>query len=493
MTNTVPDANQASGVAARRITAAIAIVPLVTAQLMITLDSTIVSVALPSLQPDIGLSNADRAWAVTAYTLMFGGLLLLGGRLGDLMGRKRVLLIGVVGFAVVSAVCGAAQNDLMFIGSRALQGAFAALIAPSTLALITTTFTQPRERTRAVGVYAATAMSGGALGLIIGGVLTDFLDWRWCMFVNVPIAAVVVTGTLVYVKSPPRHPDLRADVLGAVLVTLGMIGIIYGLGAASAHGWGSGQTVGALLAGAVLLTAFVWWQSRTDNPLLPLRVAANRVSSGSFLAMMISAFCTFGMMLGMTYQLQTVLGYSPLEAGIAFIAFVGTAVVSSTQVGRRLVRRMRPGLMIATGLALYALSLLLISRLTAESSYWPDIFAPLALMGLGVGILTVPVVGTVMSVSDARDSGVVAAIVNTMQQAGGAVGAALLNTISIKAAAAYLASRPHDAAAEVGATVHGFIVASQWSVGIALAGAVIAAIAVNVPAPASSEKQPAKA
>ncbi|MYW01788.1 MFS transporter [Streptomyces sp. SID3343] len=461
--------------------------PLVTAQLMITLDSTIVSVALPSIQPDVGLSDADRAWAVTAYTLAFGGLLLLGGRIGDLIGRKRALVIGVIGFALSSVLCGAAQNAVMLVGSRGLQGVFAALIAPSTLALITSTFTEPRQRTRAVGVYAATAMSGGALGLVVGGLLTDYLDWRWCMFVNIPIAAVVVLGTFRYVPNLPRHPGVNPDLPGAALVTLGLVGVIYGLGVASDYGWASGRTVGALVAGVLLLAAFGWRQSRAADPLVPLRVAKNRVGAGSFLAMMISAFCTFGMMLGMTYQLQTVSGYSPLQAGLAFVAFVGTAVLSSTQVGRRLTPRMRPGLMMAAGLLLYAVALLLIGRLTPHSSYLPDVLPPLALMGLGVGVLTVPVVGTVMSAGEPRDAGVVAAIVNTMQQVGGSVGAALLNTISISAAATYLAARPNDPAAEVGAKVHGFVVASQWSAGIALVGALVVAVAVNAPAPRAEQ------
>ncbi|KPI11592.1 major facilitator superfamily MFS_1 [Actinobacteria bacterium OK074] len=483
MTNTVPEAGRASAAAVRRGRTAFAIVPLATAQLMITLDSTIVSVALPTLQADVGLTDSQRAWAVTAYTLAFGGLLLLGGRLGDLFGRRRALIIGVVGFALSSVVCGAAQNDLMFIGSRGLQGIFAALIAPSTLALITTTYTEARERTRAVGIYAATAMSGGALGLVVGGVLTDYLGWRWCMYVNIPIAVIVVVGSLLSVANPPRHPDVKPDVPGAVLVTLGMVGIIYGLGVAGDRGWASGRTVGALVGGVLVLVAFGWWQARTAHPLLPPRVAANRVGAASFLVMMVAAFCTFGMMLGMTYQLQTVLGYSPVAAGIAFLGFVGTAVVSSTQLGRRLVPHMRPGLMMATGLVLYALAYLLVTRLTPHSSYWPDVFPPLAVMGVGVGILTVPVVGTVMSVSAARDSGVVAAVVNTMQQAGGSVGAALLNTVSISAAARYLASRPDNAATRVAVTVHGFVVSARWSASIALVCAVLALVAVNVPAP----------
>ncbi len=486
MAETVSEVGQLADINRR---SRIALVPLVAAQLMITLDSTIVSVALPSLQSDIDLSDSARAWAVTAYTLTFGGLLLLGGRLGDLIGRRRALLIGVVGFAAVSAVCGAARNGPMFVGSRACQGASAALIAPSILALIGSTFTDKRERTRAVGVYAATSMSGGALGLIIGGLLTQYLSWRWCMYVNIPIGAVVVLGTVVYVVSPPRHPDVRPDVPGGILATAGMAGVIYGLGVAGADGWGSSRPIGALIIGTVLLGTFVWWQSRTPSPLLPLRLVGNRVSAVCFLALMISAFCTFGLMLGMTFQLQTVLGYSPFEAGMAFLAFVGTAVLSSTQVGRRLMPRMRPGLMMALGLTLFAVALLLATRLTVHSSYWPDVFPPMVVMGFGVGILTVPLVGTVMSAADPRDASVAGALVNTMQQIGGSVGAALLNTVSISAAAGYLASHPDGPSTRIAASVRGFIAASRWSLGIALAGAVIAGIVVNSPSPRSEKKR----
>ncbi|MFC0041217.1 MFS transporter [Actinomadura rayongensis] len=486
MTNSPPDTgtDTETGAAAQEpgkpAGIALALIPLAMAQLMITLDSTIVSVALPTLQPDVGLTNAARAWTVTGYTVAFGSLLLLNGRLGDLIGRKRALIIGAIGFAVVSGVAGAAVNAAMFVGARALQGAFAALIAPSALALISTTFTEPRQRGRALGVYAATAMAGGGVGLIVGGALTDYLSWRWCMYVNIPIAAVVALGTLFTVASPPRHPGLKLDIPGAVLVTVGMVGLIYGLAEAGESGWDSGKTIGALIAGAALIAAFAAWQARTASPLLPLRVVLHRSSSASFLAMMISAFCTFGMMLGMTYQLQTVLNYSPMKAGFAFIGFVGTAVVSSTQIGRRLVTRLRPGVMMALGLVLYAVALLLVTRLTVGSSYWVDIFPPMALMGIGVGILTVPIVATVMAEADARDSGVVAAIVNTMQQAGGSVGAALLNTISVSAAAAFVRDGRGDA---VAASIHGFILSSRWSAAIAIAGALIAVVAVNTKLP----------
>ncbi|WP_062216208.1 MFS transporter [Streptomyces sp. NBRC 109706] len=476
MTN-APRAGQAPST---RVSRGVALALISLAQLMITLDSTIVSVALPAIQDAVDLSDAGRQWTVTAYTLAFGGLLLLGGRVGDLIGRKQALLIGVAGFVLASVLGGAAVNVEMLLGARALQGVFAALIAPSTLSLITTTFTEPRERAKALGVYAACAMSGGALGLVLGGVLTDYLNWRWCLFVNVPLGAAVLIGVLTSVPTPPREGRSRLDVPGAVLSSLAMLGLIYGFGEAAEYGWSSWQVIGALAAAALLMAVFLLSQSRVTQPLLPLRVLANRDSAAAFLAMGVAAFCTYGMLLGMTYQFQTVMGYSPLRTGLAFLGYVGTAVVFSTQVARWLVARAPLGPMIASGLGVFAVALLLLTRLTPESDYLTDILPALMLFGIGVGTLTVPAMTTVMTVTESRDSGVASAIINTVQQAGGSVGAALLNTISISAAATYLASRDGDPGSELSASVHGFVVASRWSVGIALATALVVLVAVRV-------------
>ncbi|MFD7668869.1 MFS transporter [Streptomyces sp. NPDC059788] len=481
MTEALPTGPKPSGGGRTSRTVALALISL--AQLMITLDSTIVSVALPSMQSAVGLSDTGRQWAVTSYTLAFGGLLLIGGRLGDLIGRKRAMLIGVAGFALASALGGAASSATMLISARALQGVFAALIAPSTLALITTTFTEPRERAKALGVYTASAMSGGAIGLVVGGALTDYLGWRWCLYVNVPIAVVVLLGATTLTAGARSRTGARLDLPGAALCSLGMLALIYGLGEATTYGWGSVQIIGALLASAVLLTAFILWQRRAAHPLLPLRVLTNRNSAASFLALMISAFCTFGMLLGMTYQLQTVMGYSPLKTGLAFLGYVGTAVVFSTQVARRLVARMRLGVMMAAGLVMFCLGLLSLVRLGPDATYPTEVLPALLLFGIGVGTLTVPAMTVVMSVTEARDSGVVSAIVNTAQQAGGSVGATVQNTISLSAAAGYLAARHGDPAAEVSASVHGFVVASVASAGLALVGALIAVFAINAQQP----------
>lgn len=449
------------------------------AQLMVTLDSTIVSVALPSVQRSIGLSDAGRQWALTAYTLAFGSLLLLGGRVADLVGRKRTMLIGVAGFALASALGGAAVNATTLIGARALQGAFAALIAPSTLSLVTATFTEAKERARALSIYTAAMMTGGGLGLILGGLLTTYLGWRWCLYVNLPVAVAVVVAGLRLVPNPPGDASARLDLPGAVLSSAAMLALIYALGEASSFGWGSGAILGTLSAALVLLVGFIWWQARAPRPLLPLRVLTKRDSGAAFLAFVVSAFCTYGMLLGMTYQLQVVMRYTPLKAGLAFLAYVATAVIWSTQVATRLVRRVRPGHLIAAGLAVFAVALTLLTMLSPTSTY-PEVLPALLLFGVGVGTITVPAISTVVAVNDPQDHGVCSAIVNSSQQVGASIGAALLNTISVAAAASYLAVHGSAAGTRLQAAVHGLAVSSRWGSVVALAGAVIAVVAIRV-------------
>jgi len=463
----------------RRAQRAVVLAVISLAQLMITLDSTIVSVALPSVQRAVGLSDASRQWVVTAYTLAFGGLLLLGGRVGDMIGRKNAMLVGVTGFALASALGGAAGNSTMLIGARALQGVFAALIAPSTLSLISSTFTEPRERAKAFSVYTATAMSGGAIGLMLGGALTDSLGWRWCLYVNIPIAALVLAAGPKYLPGPPRVRGNSLDLPGVLLGTGGIVALIYALGEAETYGWGSTTIVATLVTAVVLLVAFAVVQTRTAQPLLPPRVLTDRNSAASFLALMVAAFCTYGMLLGMTYQLQVVMGYSPVETGLAFLAYVVTAVVYSTQVARRLTLAVRPGLLAMTGLLLFAAGLLTLTRLTPDSSYPGGVLPALLLFGVGVGTITVPVMSTVMSVTRPEDGSVVSAVVNASQQLGGSVGAALLNTISVSAAADHLARHPGGPAARMNADVHGFVVASAWSAAAALVCAAVVVVAIN--------------
>ncbi|MFJ8017267.1 MFS transporter [Streptomyces sp. NPDC096339] len=452
------------------------------AQLMVWLDATIVAVALPSAQEAVGLTDASRQWTVTAYALTFGGLLLLGGRVGDVLGLKRSLMIGVIGFSLASAVGGAATTPEMLVGARAAQGVFAALIAPSTLSLISSTFTVPAERAKAFGIFTAISMSGGATGLILGGALTDYLDWRWCFYINIFFAAAILIGGYLALVNPERNPDTKLDVPGAILATAGMLALIYGLGEGGSEGWGSPVILGALGAAVVLLGAFVLVQHKSERPLLPLRVLTNRNSGGAFLAMSISAFCMLGMFLGMTYQLQSVMGYSPFKTGLAFLAYIVTAAVYSTKVASKLLMHLRPKVMIAAGLVISAAGLLVLTRLTPDSGYLTGVFPALILFGLGVGNLAVPVFQTAMAAAEPRDAGIVSAVVNTSQQVGGSIGAALLNTVSTSAAAAYLASHT-GAGAEQAAAVHGLALACAVAAGVALVGAVVAGTLINVRPP----------
>src|ERR1700733_7447911 len=294
-----------------------------TAQLMVVLDATVVNIALPSAQKALSFSDSNRQWIVTAYSLTFGSLLLLFGRVGDLWGRKRTLMIGLVAFGVVSAVGGAAQSFGMLVTARAFQGAAGALLAPSALSLLTTTFTEPRERGIAFGIYGAVAGAGGAVGLLLGGVLTEYLSWRWCLYVNVALAVVAVAGAVRLLAAHPRDPDVHIDWPGTVLVVAGLVALVYGLSEADTKGWGAVTTDVLLVAGGVLLAAFVLVERRVQHPLLPLRIAVNRFRGGAYLAIGLSAIGVFGIFLFLTYYLQESLGYSPVKTGLAFLPMIG--------------------------------------------------------------------------------------------------------------------------------------------------------------------------
>ena len=311
------------------------------AQLMVVLDSTIMIIALPSAQHALGFSNTDRQWVVTAYTLAFGGFLLLGGRISDMVGPKRTLMTGVLGFALASAIGGASQTTLMLIGARGLQGLFGALLAPSVLSLLTSTFTDPKERGRAFGIYATIAIAGSAFGLILGGFLTEYVDWRWCLYVNLPIAGLVLFGAFTMIPERARVPGVRLDVLGVVLGCGGLVSLVYGLGEAGTSGWDSTHVIVALVVAGLLLTAFVVWQSRGPNPLLPLRVLRNRNRAGSFLTILLAVTGMFGTFLFLTYLLQTIKHYSPLMTGVAFLPLLALNALAATQIASRLLPRVR--------------------------------------------------------------------------------------------------------------------------------------------------------
>ncbi|GAA4824790.1 MFS transporter [Streptomyces ziwulingensis] len=451
------------------------------AQLMVALDMTIVSIALPAAQADVHLSDTSKGWVVTAYTLAFGGLLMLGGRLGDMVGRRRAVLLGAAGFAAVSVLGGAASNAAVLIAARALQGVFAALLTPSTLALLTSVFPEGRERAKALGLYGAALMSGGAVGLVLGGALTDSLTWRWTFYVNVPIALVVVLAGARLFPDPPRPARVPLDIVGAILGCAGIVGCIYAFGEAGARGWGSPVIIGSLAAGLVLLAVFGVVQSRVAHPLLPPRVLADRNRAGAFLTIVISTFAMLGMFLFMTFQFQDVMGYSSLRAGLSFLPYVVVAAVISTRVTGRIMPHVRPRVLLVSGLLVEASGLFLLTRLTPDSGYTASVLPALLLFGIGVGLLVAPIMSTATTVSDPADTGIASAFVNTSQQIGGSIGTALLNSVAASASAAYLAAHAH--ASDNWATVHGMTVACGWAAAVLVAGAVVVAFLVTADPP----------
>ncbi|MBH1936109.1 MFS transporter [Streptomyces sp. AV19] len=460
-----------------------------TAQLMVVLDATIVNIALPSAQRELHMSDTNRQWVITAYTLAFGGLLLLGGRVADLLGRKRTFLAGLVGFAVASAIGGAAQTDWQLFGARALQGVFAATLAPSALSLLTTTFTEPRERAQAFGVFSGIAGAGNAIGLITGGVLTEYLDWRWCMYVNAPIAVAAFLGGSwsLHDHRPERRP--RLDVPGALLACTGLVGVVFGCSEASSLGWDSPRVLGSLSAGGLLLGLFAVRQTRAATPLLPPRIVRDRNRTGAFLTLALAVVAMFGMFLYMTYYFQSVLDYRPVEAGLAFLPMSATIMLTSTQLSPRLLHRLPPRALLSSGALLAAAGLFLLTSLPIRAEYAGHVLPSTILFGLGMGLIFVPVVDTATKGVDPADAGVASATVNTCQQVGGSIGTALLNTIATSATAAYLAARRPAATPAVvkSAVVHGFHVGLAWASAIMLLAAVTAWVLIVAGPPSRRE------
>jgi EmrB/QacA subfamily drug resistance transporter len=465
------------------------------AQLMVVLDATIVNIALPSAQHALGFSNADRQWVVTAYSLAFGGLLLLGGRLSDLVGRRRMLIIGLVGFAAASALGGAATGFAMLATGRAIQGAFGALLAPAALSTLTVTFTDPVERSKAFGVYGAIAGAGGAVGLLLGGILTEYLSWRWCLYVNVILALVAVTGAVRLLGGQTRDPDVRLDPAGTVLVVGGLVALVYGFSEADTKGWGAPITLALLLAGVVLLAAFVFAERRVRHPLLPLRIVLDRFRGGSYLAILLSAMGLFGLFLFLTYYLQLLLRYSPITTGLAFLPFVAALVVASTAASA-LLPRLGPRILIPAGLLIAAAGLVLLAaKLGLHTSYAAWILPGLVVMGLGLGLVFGCALNTATYGAAPADAGVASAMVNTNQQVGGSIGTALLNTIAASAFSSYLLGHGRGPLVLAGAAVHSYVVAFWVSAGIFAGAAVVCGIvlAPGVLAPAAGEAAPALA
>jgi EmrB/QacA subfamily drug resistance transporter len=445
------------------------------AQLMVVLDATVVNIALPSAQKALHFSNDSRQWIVTGYALTFGSLLLLGGRIGDLFGRKWTFIVGLLGFAVASAVGGAAQSFGMLVGARAVQGAFGALLAPAALSLLTTTFTDAAERGRAFGLYGAIAGSGASLGLLLGGVLTQALNWRFTMYINLIFAAVAVAGALALLvnERPAQRP--RFDLPGVASVTLGLFALVFGLNHAERTSWGNTTTIALLSLAATLLVAFVGIERRARLPLLPLRVVADRDRGASFLSIGLAAAAVFAAFLFLTYYMQQNLGFSPVLNGLAFLPMTAGVVVSAGLASTRLLPRFGPRALIVSGMLLGAAGMLYLTGVGTHSSYAAQVLPALAVMGIGFGLIFAPAIATATLGVGPQDAGVASATVNANQQVGGSVGLALLSTVAASATSGYIGSAHPTAALLAAASVHGYTTAFLWSAGIFVLGALVAA------------------
>jgi EmrB/QacA subfamily drug resistance transporter len=447
------------------------------AQLMVVLDSTVVNIALPAAQADLNFSDGERQWVVTAYSLAFGSLLLLGGRLSDLIGRKRTFIIGLVGFAVASALGGAADSFGTLVAARALQGVFGALLAPTALAVLTTTFTIPKERARAFGIFGAIAGAGGAVGLLLGGYLTEKFDWRWNLYINVFIAIIGVIGAAIYVSESKRTgPRPKLDIPGTVLISGGLFGLVYGFANAETDGWGSPLTWGMLAGAAVLLVAFVLWQRRATHPLLPLSIVLDRNRGAAYASVLIAGAGMFGIFLFVTYYLQASLGFSPIQTGLSFLPMIAMLVLAA-QLGTNIfVPRFGPKIMVPLGMVIAAVAMIMLTRLDLDSSYAANVLPALMLMGFGMGTIMPASMQTATLGVDREFAGVASAMVNTSQQVGGSIGVALLNTLAATAATDYLASHAASADAAANAAIASYATAYWWGAGFFALGAVVSAL-----------------
>src|SRR5580693_8057278 len=448
------------------------------AQLMVVLDATIVNIALPSAQHSLGFANSDRQWVVTAYVLAFGSLLLVGGRLGDMFNRKRVFIVGLIGFAVASAIGGASVNFTMLVAARALQGAFGAILAPAALGTLVSTFRDPLERKRAFAVYGSVAVAGGAVGLILGGVLTQYLSWRYTLFVNLIFAAIAAAGALAYIRgSRPANPP-RMDWPGAVLACAGLFLIVFGFSHAETAGWTATLTVGSLVLGPVLLAWFVLAERRSSHPLLPLRVILDRARGGSYVAVGISGIAIFGTFLFLTYYLQLIKRESPLTTGLLFLPMIGCILIASNLASIVGLPRLGPRVLIAAGMLLGAGGMTYLTQVTVTSSYVSSVLPALLILGLGFGMIFSPAINTATTGVAREDSGVASALVNTMQQVGGSIGTAALSTVALTATATYLAAHRAGQLAPATAAVHGYTIAFTVSAALLGLGALIITLLV---------------
>jgi EmrB/QacA subfamily drug resistance transporter len=397
------------------------------AQLMVVLDGTIVNIALPAAQVELGMSDGDRSWVVTIYALAFGSLLLLGGRIADFWGRKRSFIVGMIGFAIASAIGGLATSGDMLLLARALQGVFAALLAPSALALLSVSFPSGPDRTKAFAVFGTIAGSGAAVGLLLGGVLTEYLSWHWCLLVNVPIAIIAVIAAIPVIPESRADGDTRYDILGAVLVTAGLGSIVYGFSRAEL-GWDRADTIGFLAAGVLLMVAFVLWERKASNPLLPLRVVVDRTRGGAFIVSVMVGAALLGGLLYLTFHFQIVWGFSPLTAGLASLPMTA-AIMITAPIAAKFLPRVGPRLLMTVGPLVAAAGLLWFTQITVDGAYAVQVLPGQLLLGVGLAMIFVPMQNLALAGIQGRDAGVAGAALTATQQVGGSIGIAVFTAL----------------------------------------------------------------
>ncbi len=460
------------------------LVVLAVSQLMLVLDSSIMNIAIPSAKLDLDISDQDAQWIITAYTLAFGSLLLLGGRIGDYVGRKKIFIIGLLGFAAASAIGGLAINQEMLFASRALQGVFGALLAPATLAIISETFTVPKERAKAFGVIGAISGGGAAIGLIAGGVLTEYASWGWCLGVNTPIAIIAAILAIKYVHESKADGDKSYDVPGAITATAGLFALTYGFSQAATPGtgWTSTSTITYFVAAAVFLGAFIIIETKVKNPMMPLRVITERNRGGSYLGSLVVGAGLFSMFYFLGVYLQEVLQFSALKAGFAFLPFTAGIIVFAG-IASQLLPKVGPKPLMVPGLIAAGIGLLMLTRITPETAYATHVVPSLLIMSSGMALVFIPLTSTSLHAVSSHDTGVASAMVNTSQQIGGSLGTALLSTVALTAAGNYRtdnAIEPTDMIGQAYAVTNGFTTAFQFSAGLLFVGAIVLFFFINI-------------
>ncbi|MGO9750659.1 MAG: MFS transporter [Solirubrobacteraceae bacterium] len=444
------------------------------AQLMVVLDVTIVNIALPSAQTALHFSTDSRQWIITAYALAFGSLLLLGGKLGDLFGRKWTLIGGLAGFAVASAIGGLSQSFGMLVVARALQGAFGAMLAPSALGLLTVTFQGSRDRAKAFGIFSAIAGGGASVGLLLGGALTQTLSWRWCLYVNLVIAVPTAIMALRLLHNQGQTDRPRIDLPGVALASAGLFALVYGFSNAETHSWSAPVTIVALVASVLLLTTFVLLERRVEHPLLPLHIVWDRARGGAYASIVLVGSAVFAVFLFLTFYMQQNLGYSPLKTGLGFLPMTGTIVLTATTVQTRMLPRTGARPVVIAGMIIGIVAMVLLTRLTPHGSYASQVLPGLVLTGFAMGCIFAPAFSTATLGVRRTEAGIASAMVNTSQQVGGSVGTALLSTIFASAAASFAAAHAKTPGLATAASIHGYTTAFAFAAGLFGLGLLVA-------------------